>query len=401
VPEHLHNLKRVLSSRKDFSLLLILFLMEFTRGAFFLTFLPLYAVKYLGLSVAASGLAISAHYFVETLFKGAAGWQLDRRGHRILNISFSLGMATLLLMKIYPTATVLVLGSAVFGLSVTPVWLAVISGVAPVQLKDRASRMGIVFAIWLVGGGGGPVVISFFINYDYSLAFWFLIALWGLALIVSATMPGKNTDKTGGGPGFSLFKEVIRMAKNPSVKYILLPGMFLQTLAGGLILPLLPLYAQDIIGFSPKQYAFLLIAGGSAAVLCFLPMGRLADRFNLKYLLGTGFGLTALSLAMFSMARAALTVYLLAALVGFSYAVVLPAWNNLLAKSISPEYQATGWGVFATVEGMGVAMGPALGGVVAKSYGLTASIIVSTILLAVMSCFYFLYPVEKFFFRQM
>jgi MFS family permease len=112
VPEHLHNLKRVLSSRKDFSLLLILFLMEFTRGAFFLTFLPLYAVKYLGLSVAASGLAISAHYFVETLFKGAAGWQLDRRGHRILNISFSLGMATLLLMKIYPTATVLVLGSA-------------------------------------------------------------------------------------------------------------------------------------------------------------------------------------------------------------------------------------------------------------------------------------------------
>jgi predicted MFS family arabinose efflux permease len=214
-------------------------------------------------------------------------------------------------------------------------------------------------------------------------------------------MPGKNTDKTGGGPGFSLFKEVIRMAKNPSVKYILLPGMFLQTLAGGLILPLLPLYAQDIIGFSPKQYAFLLIAGGSAAVLCFLPMGRLADRFNLRYLLGTGFGLTALSLAMFSMARAALTVYLLAALVGFSYAVVLPAWNNLLAKSISPEYQATGWGVFATVEGMGIAMGPALGGVVAKSYGLTASIIVSTILLAAMSCFYFLYPVEKFFFRQM
>ena len=369
--------------------------MEFTRR-FFLTFLPLYAVKYLGLSVAASGLAISAHYFVETLFKGAAGWQLDRRGHRILNISFSLGLATLLLMKIYPTATVLVLGSAVFGLSVTPVWLAVISGVAPVQLKDRASRMGIVFAIWLVGGGGGPVVISFFINYDYSLAFWFLIALWGLALFVSATMPGKNTDKTGGGPGFSLFKEVIRMAKNPSVKYILLPGMFLQTLAGGLILPLLPLYAQDIIGFSPKQYAFLLIAGGSAAVLCFLPMGRLADRFNLRYLLGTGFGLTALSLAMFSMARAALTVYLLAALVGFSYAVVLPAWNNLLAKSISRNTRQPA-GAYSLLSKGWDCHGTGPRGVVAKSYGLTASIIVSTILLAAMSCFYFLYPVEKFF----
>jgi len=400
VPEHLHSLKRVLSSRKDFSLLLILFLMEFTRGAFYLTFLPLYAVKYLGLSVAVSGLAISAHYFVETLFKGAAGWQLDRRGHRILNISFSLGLATLLLMKMFPTAAVLVIGSAVFGLSVTPVWLAVVSGVAPVQLKDRASRMGIVFAVWLTGAGGGPVVISFFIENNYNLAFWFLIALWGLALIVSATMPGKGADRAGGSPGFSLFKEVARMAGNPSVKYILLPGMFLQTLAGGLILPLLPLYAQDVIGFSPRQYAFLLIAGGAAAVLCFLPMGHLADRFRLRYLLATGFGLTALSLAMFSTARAALSAYLLAALVGFSYAVVLPAWNNLLAKSISPEHQATGWGLFATVEGMGIAVGPALGGAVTKSFGLTSSIIVSTVLLAVMACFYFLYPVEKFFFRQ-
>jgi len=396
----LHSLKRVLSSRKDFSLLLILFLMEFTRGAFYLTFLPLYAVKYLGLSVAVSGLAISAHYFVETLFKGAAGWQLDRRGHRILNISFSLGLATLLLMKMFPTAAVLVIGSAVFGLSVTPVWLAVVSGVAPVQLKDRASRMGIVFAVWLTGAGGGPVVISFFIENNYNLAFWFLIALWGLALIVSATMPGKGADRAGGSPGFSLFKEVARMAGNPSVKYILLPGMFLQTLAGGLILPLLPLYAQDVIGFSPRQYAFLLIAGGAAAVLCFLPMGHLADRFRLRYLLATGFGLTALSLAMFSTARAALSAYLLAALVGFSYAVVLPAWNNLLAKSISPEHQATGWGLFATVEGMGIAVGPALGGAVTKSFGLTSSIIVSTVLLAVMACFYFLYPVEKFFFRQ-
>jgi len=374
--------------------------MEFTRGAFYLTFLPLYAVKYLGLSVAVSGLAISAHYFVETLFKGAAGWQLDRRGHRILNISFSLGLATLLLMKMFPTAAVLVIGSAVFGLSVTPVWLAVVSGVAPVQLKDRASRMGIVFAVWLTGAGGGPVVISFFIENNYNLAFWFLIALWGLALIVSATMPGKGADRAGGSPGFSLFKEVARMAGNPSVKYILLPGMFLQTLAGGLILPLLPLYAQDVIGFSPRQYAFLLIAGGAAAVLCFLPMGHLADRFRLRYLLATGFGLTALSLAMFSTARAALSAYLLAALVGFSYAVVLPAWNNLLAKSISPEHQATGWGLFATVEGMGIAVGPALGGAVTKSFGLTSSIIVSTVLLAVMACFYFLYPVEKFFFRQ-
>ena len=126
-------------------------------------------------------------------------------------------------------------------------------------------------------------------------------------------------------------------------------------------------------------------------------MGRLADIIRLKILLGCGFAMSAISLVIFSFARDPAGVYLLAALVGFSYAVVLPAWNNLLARVIPPDRQATGWGVFATIEGMGIATGPALGGIVAKTYGITATLFFSAGILAVLSCFYFLYPVEKFF----
>ncbi|MCL6634469.1 MAG: MFS transporter [Peptococcaceae bacterium] len=370
--------------------------MEFTRGAFFLTFLPLYAVNCLSVSVATAGLAVSAHYLVETLCKGAAGWQLDRRGYPVLLCGLALGLAALLIMKFYPSAPFLLVGSALFGLAVSPVWLAVISGVAPVQLKERAARMGVVFAVWLAGGGGGPVVINFFIARDYNTAFWLLIALWGAALALTAALfpvAGTTIENTG----FSFKKEILRMAQNQAVKKLLLPGMFLQTMAGSLLLPLLPLYAQNQIGLNPNQYAVLLLSGGAAAALSFLPMGRLADRIRLKTLLGTGFGMTALSLILFSTARNAASACLLAALVGFSYAVVLPAWNNLLARVISPERQATGWGVFATIEGMGVAIGPALGGVVAKSLDFSAAIILSTVVLAVMSCFYFFYPVERLF----
>lgn len=395
----MHELKIIFSSRKELCLLLLLFLMEFTRGAFFLTFLPLYAVNYLSISVATAGLAVSSHYLVETLFKGAAGWQLDRRGHPVLLSGLILGLAALLVMKFYPLAPVLLIGSAFFGLGVSPVWLAVISGVAPVQLKERAARMGIVFAVWLAGGGGGPVVINFFIARDYNMAFWLLIALWGAALALTAVfLPAAG--KSGESSGFSFGKEIVRMTQNQAVKKLLLPGMFLQTLAGGLLLPLLPLYAQNKIGLNPNQYAVLLLAGGTAAALSFLPMGRLADRIRLKTLLGTGFGMTALSLALFSTVHSALSAYLTAALVGLSYAIVLPAWNNLLARVISPERQATGWGVFATIEGLGVAIGPALGGVVAKSLGIPAAIILSTAVLATMSCFYFLYPVERLFSKQ-
>jgi MFS family permease len=391
----LHELKIILTSKKELGLLIILFLIEFTRGAFFLTFLPLYAVNYLGISVASAGLAVSAHYLAETLFKGAAGWQLDRKGYPVLLLGLLLGLASLLVMKSWNSPVVLMLGSAFFGLAVSPVWLAVISGIAPVQLKERATRMGLVFAVWLMGGGGGPVVINFFIAKDYDMAFWLLIAIWATALFVTIITIPVMESKACEGSGYSFWKEVSLMAENQTLKKVLLPGMFLQTMTGGLLLPLLPLYAQNEIGLSPNQYAFLLLAGGAAAAISFLPMGRLADRVRLKMLLGCGFAMSAISLALFSFAREPRGAYLFAGLVGFSYAAVLPAWNNLLAKVIPPERQATGWGVFATVEGMGIAVGPALGGILAKNYGISSVLLLSTLLLAAMSCFYFLYPIEE------
>lgn len=392
----MHLLKDILASPRVFGLLLLFFLIEFVRGAFFLTFLPLYAVNYLSMSVAAAGFAVSAHYLVETLFKGAAGWQLDHRGPTILSGGLILGLAALLLIKLYPSALVLTIGSALFGLGVSPVWLAVISNVAPVQLQDRAARMGVIFTVWLAGCGSGPVIINFFIARDYGLAFWLLIALWGCASIIAIALPpGAAGNNNSGGPGFSFWNEISRLVKNQMVVKILLPGMFLQTMTGGILLPLLPVYTQNKIGLSPEQYAVLLLSGGAAAALSFLPMGRLADRIRLRYLLSAGFGMMAFSLAAFSIARNVLSAFLLAALVGFSYAIVLPAWNNLLAKAIPPERQATGWGVFATVEGMGIAIGPAIGGVVAKYLGIQFAILLCTSLLTIMSCFYFLYPIEK------
>lgn len=398
----MQELKIILSSKRYLGLLMVLFLMEFTRGAFFLTFLPLYAVNYLSLSVATAGLAVSAHFLFETLFKSTAGWQLDRRGLWIVHLGLLSGLIALFALRMYPTTFVMIAGSAFFGLAVSPVWLAVVSNVAPVQASDRAARMGVVFAVWLAGGGGGPVAINFFIAHSYGLAFWLLIGLWVLAILVATVTlrgAGEVSNEETDGAGFSFNKEVVKLAQNQAVKKILLPGMFLQTMSGGLLLPLLPVYAQTELGLNPNQYGFLLLSGGIAAAFAFLPMGRLADHIKLKTLLGSGFAMTALSLALFTAARGITSIFLLAALLGFSYAIVLPAWNNLLAKVISPERQATGWGVFATIEGAGIAVGPALGGLVARYFGITGALTLTTVLLASMACFYFVYPLDKLFTR--
>jgi len=384
-------------SKRDIGLLLILFLVEFTRGAFFLTFLPIYAVNYLGISLATAGLAVSAHYLFETLFKSTAGWQLDRRGIWIVHIGLLLGLAAMLLMRFQTATYVLISASALLGLAVSPIWLAVMSRVAPVQSIGRATRVGVVFTVWLAGAGSGPVAINFLMSNNYDSAFWLLIGLWLLATLVAAIILRKSGKDVISGSGFSFRKEVAKLAQNPAVQKILLPGMFLQTFTGGLLLPLLPVYAQGQLGLSPNQYAFLLLAGGAAAGLSLLPMGYLADRLELKPLLSVGFAMTALSLALFSRATEMASIFILAGMTGFSYAIILPAWNNLLAKVISPEGQATGWGVFSTIEGAGIAVGPTLGGLLAHFYGFHTVLILCVLLLGTMACFYFIYPLEKLF----
>jgi MFS family permease len=179
-------LTKLLFTKRDFGLLLILFLVEFIRGAFFLTFLPLYAVNYLGISLATAGLAVSAHYLFETIFKSTAGWQLDQRGIWIVHIGLLLGLAAMLLMRFQPATYVLMSASALLGLAVSPIWLAVMSRVAPVQSEGRATRVGVVFTVWLGGAGGGPVAINFFMSNDYGHAFWLLIGLWVLAILIAA-----------------------------------------------------------------------------------------------------------------------------------------------------------------------------------------------------------------------
>lgn len=62
----------------------ILFLVEFVRGAFLISFLPAYGVHRLGLSTAGVGIAVSVHYVTDTLIKCGAGYLLDRFSLRLI-----------------------------------------------------------------------------------------------------------------------------------------------------------------------------------------------------------------------------------------------------------------------------------------------------------------------------
>lgn len=387
--------------RRELGLLLLLFITEFARGAFFFTFLPFWIVNYLGFSITIVGFAVSAHYLAETIFKTIAGWEFDRLGRPVLVGGLILSFLSLLLIKCWPVPPVIVAAAGLFGLGFSPLWLGVISMVAPVGTPQRATRISMVFATWLAGAGGGMVSVNFIMAKNYDPVFWLVIALWVLSLIFAWFSTDQRRPLTTAGNGTAgpdsdnIWKTLKYMMTNKIMISILFPGMFLQTLAAGLLLPVLPLFVQHQLHLNHNQYGLLLIAGGVTAVASLLPMGYLADRVALKFLLASGFGLSSLLLAYLARSSGVAEAFLLAVCLGFSYATILPAWNSLLAKIIPPESQAMGWGVFATIEGLGISIGPALGSVVARLIGMPATLLTTTGVLLIASFFYLFYPLEK------
>jgi MFS family permease len=377
---------------RDKGLLATLFFAEFTRGAFFLGFLPTFAVYRLHLTVATVGLATTIHYGTQTVYNTMAGWQVDRARRPTVLSGLGLGLLSLVIMRFHPVSMVLIVASATFGLAMAPIWLAVISQVAPVEHEERTTRISTVFMVWLGGAGSGPVVINFVLGLKEHLAFGVLIATFALALLLAAgsTMPAPPKDLAAS----EFFRDIARLFREMSVTRLLLPGMFLQTMTAAMLLPVLPVYMRSI-GFSHSQYGLLLLAGGVTAAAFFVPMSRLADRYPLKYLLFLGFGFITVGFMFFTRVEVMSLLYAMAALVGLSYAVVLPAWNSLLARAIPPERQATGWGVFSTVEGAGAAIGPVVGGILAKNLGYQAPFSFGMVIFLVMAMFYLLYPANK------
>ncbi|WP_237088738.1 MFS transporter [Paenibacillus larvae] len=74
--------------RKVFSpfviqLLMIMFIVEFVKGALLLTILPIYMKTILGASAFIVGWTLAAQYIGDNAFRTPVGWFIDKFGYRI------------------------------------------------------------------------------------------------------------------------------------------------------------------------------------------------------------------------------------------------------------------------------------------------------------------------------
>jgi len=136
--------------------------------------------------------------------------------------------------------------------------------------------------------------------------------------------------------------------------------VFIDLLGFGIVIPLLPIYAQD---FGASEFTLgMLFASFSLMQLIFAPLwGRISDHVGRKPVLVGGLIGTAGSYVLFGFADSMLLLFVSRMLAGFFGANVATA-QAYVADVTKPEDRAKGMGMIGAAFGLGFTFGPLIGG---------------------------------------
>lgn len=143
---------------------------------------------------------------------------------------------------------------------------------------------------------------------------------------------------------------------------ILFIVMFLVMVGFGIIIPVLPFYAENI-GASPTELG-LLMAVYSIMQFLFAPMwGRISDRIGRKPVIMIGILGLASSFFLMAISHHLWMLFLARILGGFLSSANMPTVMAYVADITSEENRGKGMGMIGAATGLGFIFGPAVGGV--------------------------------------
>ena len=150
---------------------------------------------------------------------------------------------------------------------------------------------------------------------------------------------------------------------------VLFGTVMVDMMGFGIVLPLLPFYAEEL-GASPR-WVTLIIAAFSVTQLLSGPIwGRFSDRVGRRRLLLIGLFASALSYLLFALADN-LWLLLLSRATAGAAGGTLGIAQAYVADSTEGEERARGLGFIGAASGLGIMMGPAIGGYFSR-FGLGA-----------------------------
>lgn len=390
----LSSLSNNKSISKNFKIMLvILFLMEFARGMYVLSYVN-YLPTVTSIAVAVTSAALSIHFISDAATNFVIGFLLKKFGTKIvLNLGFLLAFLSLFLIIFFPAHPIIIIISAIMlGIAVSPIWVIMLSSV---EESQRGKQMGYVYFAWLLGLLVGWAFMNVLVKihptrFAFAMSLVVIIA-WILYYFVDVKLTNYDTK-----PVKEQLGQIVEVMKR---HMILFPGILLQGASISALLPILPTYATKVVGVTTIEYTVAIAIGGIGCAISMLFLSKIIDKNSTGFMYAVifvGFILFTLFIFGLSLVNNIIVVWIVAAFIGLMYGILLPAWNTFMAGHIDPSEQEETWGVFNSVQGFGSMIGPLFGGLIAQfSNGLNNTFYVSAFIFLLLAIFYGIYFIKS------
>ncbi len=324
----------------------------------------------LGASDAWAGYLLGAYGLARFTFETPTGAVSDRIERKLgLLIGFASMLPAILLMALYQQVHAYLIFAAMLGVGTAFLWPAAYAISA--DLYESASRgkvIGFLNLCQLLGFGAGALsgalVVEARPNAMFSIAGISIAIAW---IVVLVFIP---TYRSGG-----LFARVVA-EKRPSIRSIMtvrmavLSALILSaTAALAMVVPAIRPYGEDVLNRSFATLTLALLPALVLGAVFFIPAGHMADRMgrSTPFILGqvlvlsgllTAAETTTLAIAVFG-----------AFLIFVGNVLCVPAWNAAIMDLAPESHRGTLIGLNVALSGLGLAIGPIVGGALTAAYG--------------------------------
>jgi MFS family permease len=323
--------------------------------------LPLY-LQELGAGVGQVGLFFTLGAVAPLLFQIFGGWLSDAIGRlQAIAIGSVAGIVAYLVYILAPAWGWLLLATVAEAMTrsfVGPSYMAFIAEESSDETRGRV--YGLSQALFMVVGIVGPPLGGYMSQYLGFRAMYLAAgALYTVATIIRLLM-ARHAQRQEEGE-----------RERPSLGRLRtdLLAMAGLVLAGGIVtwifvsdgirdvtfsmaFQLLPLYMQNLMGFSNVQISWLASINSLATMIFLAPAGWLADKRGERVGIVGGFALIALALALFLQSRLFASFVVVWALFGVGMALIDPAYSSLISKVVPLRLRGTAFGLFSTSIGI-------------------------------------------------
>jgi MFS family permease len=360
--------------------------------------LPLHLTEHLGASVKLVGVVVAAFALTETFLKTAWGSVADRLGRRPM-ITFGLLLSSVapMLMSVVRQAWLFVPLRLIDGAGSSALWPAASAIIADTTPPHRrATAMGALNMFFLAGLAFGPSLGLFVVALfrSYAAGFYLAAALLFTAGLLAAvalrdlghTHLEVSTEDVVGYHGTAPNPEleaVVEETRRVPLLGVMLVVAFVQMFGAGLLAPILVIYAKRIVGLSEHMIGTLFLVFMLVIALVSLAAGHLADRWGKMRAVSTGMIVGSLGLWLLPLSPRLTMLAASGLLIGVGYALSTPAWNALVSQLAPPGRVGLAMGASQTAQGLGLVLGPLLGGLMWDTLGHRAPFLGAAALLTV------------------